>query len=243
MYKVVIIDDEERARLNITKVLELHDDIKIIGEADNCKDAYDIILVNKPDIVFLDIKMPQEDGFSLLDYLTKLGINNLTIIFLTAYDEFAIKAIKYGVFDYLLKPVDTEALKETLNRYRAKQNHANVDGMRKLMEILDMGNKIKFITNTGYVYFLPRDIMYVCADGSYSKVFTTDKNFHQICRSLKEIEAQLTAWEFIRVHKSYLINKQHLIAYNKIKRSCTLKKDSISIDIPVSFRNAKNISF
>ncbi len=243
MYKVVIIDDEEKARRNITKVLELHDDIQIIGEADNCKDAYDIILVSKPDIIFLDIKMPQEDGFSLLDDLTKLGINDLAIIFLTAYDEFAIKAIKYGVFDYLLKPVDPEALKETLNRYRAKQNHANVDGMRKLMEMLDMGKKIKFITNTGYVYFLPRDIMYVIADGSYSKVYITDKNFHQICRSLKEIEEQLITWEFIRVHKSYLINKQYLTSYNKMKRCCTLTKDGISITIPVSFRNAKNISF
>lgn len=243
MYKVVIVDDEAKARQNISKALVTHDDIQIIGEADNYKDAYEIILASKPDIVFLDIKMPQEDGFALLDDLLKLGIGGLTIIFLTAYDEFAIKAIKYGVFDYLLKPVDPEDLKKTLDRYRAKKNNNNEDGMRKLMEMLDMGNKIKFITSTGYVYFLPRDIMYVCADGCYSKVFITDQNFHQVCRSLKEIEEQLMPWGFIRVHKSYLINKQHLIAYNKIKRSCTLKKDSISIDIPVSFRNAKNISF
>jgi len=243
MYKVIIVDDEEKARRNVSKVLDMHDDIQIIGEADNGIGAYDIILARKPDIVFLDIKMPQEDGFSLLDDLFKLGVNDLTIIFLTAYDEFAIKAIKYGVFDYLLKPVDPDDLKKTLDRFRAKKNHTTEEGMRKLMEMLDMGSKIKFITSTGYAYFQPRDIMYVCADGSYSKVFLSGQNFHQICRSLKDSEEQLLPWGFIRVHKSYLINKQYLTAYNKLKRFCTLTKDGFSIDLPVSIRNAKNISF
>ncbi|HOY33452.1 MAG TPA: response regulator, partial [Bacteroidales bacterium] len=159
MHKVLIVDDEPKARQNIINSLKVHEDFIIVAEADNCDDAFKKILTEKPDIVFLDINMPQEDGFDLLDLLSKLGIENLSIIFLTAYNEYAIKAIKQGVFDYLLKPVDPEELKKTLDRYRLKKTNSFGEGAQRLKEYFRQGNKIKFNTNKGYIYFLPCDII------------------------------------------------------------------------------------
>jgi two-component system, LytTR family, response regulator len=242
MYKVLIVDDESMARRNLANVLRQHHDFVIAAEADNAGDALKLFLSEKPDLVFLDIKMPQADGFSLLDNLAKLGISNTAIIFLTAFDEFALKAIKYAVFDYLLKPVDPEELEKTLNRFRAKKVHDNGAGLSKLKEMLDVGNKIKFSTKTGYIFLSTKQILYVKAEGSYSNVYDTDNQPHLVSRNLKELEDQLDTATFIRVHKSYLISKHYLISYDKKNRSCILTKENSKVTIPVSFRYAKNIS-
>ena len=158
MYKVLIVDDEEKARKNLRNVLVNHKDFVVSAEAENGKEALDRILSEHPDLVFLDVKMPQEDGFALLDNLLKLGIQNMTIVFLTAYDEFALKAIKYAVFDYLLKPVDPDEFGKTLNKFRANKVHDTGSGLVKLKELLDNTNKIRFNTKTGYIFLLPRQI-------------------------------------------------------------------------------------
>lgn len=243
MYKVLIVDDEEKARQNIANVLKLHKDFVIIGEAGNCEDAYNVILSEKPDIVFLDIKMPVADGFLLLDKLVKIGIiHELSVVFLTAYDEYALKAIKYGAMDYLLKPVDPVELKETLDRFKARKMHLTDDGLQKLYEMMNLNNKVKFTTQSGFVYLAVRDIIYVQADGSYSKIFESDSKFHHVSRNLKEIEKQLVSATFIRVHKSYLVNKEYITSYDKKSRNCTLTKNGFIINIPVSYRYVKHIS-
>jgi two-component system, LytTR family, response regulator len=243
MYKVLIVDDEEKARKNLRNVLVNHKDFTVSAEAENGKEALDRILSEQPDLVFLDVKMPQEDGFALLDNLLKLGIQNMAIVFLTAYDEFALKAIKYAVFDYILKPVDPEELEKTLNKFRAKKIFDNASGIVRLKEMLDSTNKIRFSTRTGYIFLLPRQIVYIKADGSYSKVHDTENKMYMVSRNLKEIEELIGTDTFIRVHKSYLINKQYLEAYIKDKRICLLKFGTEKIEIPVSFRYTRNISF
>jgi two-component system, LytTR family, response regulator len=242
MFKALIVDDESKARRNLANVLQSHTDFVIAAEADNTDDALKLLLSEKPDLVFLDIKMPQADGFSFLDNLIKLGVSNTAVIFLTAFDEYALKAIKYAVFDYLLKPVDPEELEKTLNRFRARKVQDTDTGLAKLREMLDIGNKIKFITRNGYIFLSSKQILYIKGEGSYSNVFDTDNQTHLVSRNLKEMEDQLDPATFIRVHKSYLISKHYLASYDKKNRSCTLVKENVTVTIPVSFRYAKNIS-
>jgi len=242
-FKAVIVDDEEKARRNLVHALNDHDDIAVIAEADNAKAGCSIIINTDPNIVFLDIKMPQQDGFAMLDDLAKAGIKDFMIVFVTAYDEFALKALKYGAFDYLLKPVDPDELSATLNKLRVRAS--NEKGLRidELKKIMETSRKIQFSTGKGYVYFSIDQIVLIEAEGSYSTIHTIDNQKYTVCKNLKANEEYIASDNFIRIHQSYLINRQYLFSFDKNKRLCRLVFPAGSKDIPVSHRYTKNISF
>lgn len=242
IYPVIIVDDEDRARKNLANLLAEHSDMQIVAEASNANEAIKLISEHQPDIVFLDIKMPETDGFGILDALQKKQLCDFEIIFLTAYENYAIKAIKYAAFDYLLKPIDPDELNTALNNFRIKQNKANNLNIEALKEIFNPCPKLRVPVKNGIEFINPNEILYVEGDGAYSTIYTTNSAKLMACRNLKNIEEELQQFNFIRVHKAYLINKSYLSAFNKLKGECTLSFFGKTKNIPVSQRMTKNIN-
>ncbi len=242
MIKTVIIDDEKHAITNISTMLQKFDDVKIEFATTNPDEAIDYLVKNSPDLVFLDIKMPGQTGFDVLDKLKNLGVNSFDIVFLTAYDEFAIKAIKYSAFDYLLKPVDKQELQETINKYLAKKDSPKPHDYSQLLDLLQTDTKLKINTANGFEFLNRDDIAFANGDGNYTELMLTNKEKRVVSKTLKDLTNDLDERNFIRVHKSYLVNKKYITEYNRKNRICVLKCNLNEFLIPVSTRLAKNLA-
>ncbi|MEK7724791.1 MAG: LytTR family DNA-binding domain-containing protein, partial [Acidobacteriota bacterium] len=199
--KAIIIDDERLARRELSSLLSKFPEILIIGEGENLTEAIDLIEKNKPDVVFLDIQLQNENGFDLLEKVEK----NFKLIFVTAFDEFAIRAFEINAIDYLLKPVNPKRLTKTIERLlEAEEKTENI--WRKLEYedrlFIEIGQRSNFLKiNT---------IKCVCADGDYTHIFTTDGKRHLVTKSLKEWEERLPEKYFVRIHRSTIINLEFI---------------------------------
>ena len=232
MLKVVIVDDEPKAIQSLSWELSNFDDsVEIIQTFTEAEKAIKYLNTNELDCLFLDIEMPTMDGFKLLE---KLENRNFAVVITTAYNEYAIKALKNSAIDYLLKPVDSDDLEETIER--VKKHNAN-NSSEKFEKILTSFNE-KFnrrkitISTDGKLIFLEADeIIFVESDGNYCSIHTTMSKKIVVTKKLKEINELLPDDHFFRIHNSFVIN------LNKIKEF--LKSDGYVIlegnhKIPVS---------
>ena len=242
VYKVITVDDEESSHISLGFILAEYSDMEIIANIYTADEAIRKICELKPDIVFLDIKLPSMDGFAILDVIQKKQAIDFEVIILTGWDNYALKAIKYDAFDYLLKPIDPEELKEVLDKFRKKrlEEKPSLNNQRK--EILDPCQKIRISNANEYRYINPDDILYIEGDGSYSDFYliNSDKKITS-CNNLKYYEEQLAACNFIRIHKSCIINKKYLTTYNRKTKICTLEYNKDKKDFQVSQRMEKNL--
>lgn len=234
MLRAVIVDDEPKAIQGLSWELStFENDIEIIETFTVAEKAIKFINDNSIDCLFLDIEMPTMDGFQLLE---KLENKDFAIIITTAYNEYAIKALKNQAIDYLLKPIDSDDLEETIGR--VKQHYKKNNNTEKVEKILSSFNK-KFnrrkitINTDGKLVFLSEDeILFVESDGNYSTIYTTGTNKKiVVTKKLKEINLLLPEDHFFRIHNSFIIN------LNKIKEF--LKSDGYVVlennhKIPVS---------
>jgi two-component system LytT family response regulator len=202
--KALIIDDERLARTELKHLLETHSSkIEVIGEASNGSEGIKLIKKQSPDVIFLDIQMPEMDGFQMLKKLEEIP----KVIFVTAYDEHAIEAFKVNALDYLLKPVDPEQLKvaiEKLNSQNEEEFESNVIDSRKDRK-LNVEDRI-FIKD-GEKCFFPKlsDVRYFESHGNYIKVYFLEKR-PMILRSLNSLEERLDENDFFRANRKYIIN-------------------------------------
>ena len=240
MVKALIVDDESKARKSLAILLSQLGNVEVVSEASNGKEALSMIPLHKPNIVFLDVKMPVMGGFEVLDELNKMNLNNFHTVFLTAYDEFALKAIKYGAFDYLLKPVDAEELKKTIEK-AVKVLYKDANYLLINQEGSYQEKKIRLATTTGYDFVSPEEIVYVKGDGNYSYLHTASNQTYSMAKTIKDLHQIVGCELFIRVHKTYLINKKYLSCYNKNDRYCVLKVNDREYKFPVSTRQARNL--
>ncbi|MGQ3677534.1 MULTISPECIES: LytR/AlgR family response regulator transcription factor [Tenacibaculum] len=234
MLRAVIVDDEPKAIQGLSwELSSFGSDIEIIETFTVAEKAIKFINENSIDCLFLDIEMPTMDGFQLLE---KIEDKDFAIIITTAYNEYAIKALKNQAIDYLLKPIDSDDLEETIGR--VKQHYKKNNNTEKVEKILSSFNK-KFnrrkitINTDGKLVFLSQDeILFVESDGNYSTIYTTGANKKiVVTKKLKEINLLLPEDHFFRIHNSYIIN------LNKIKEF--LKSDGYVVlennhKIPVS---------
>ncbi len=197
----IIIDDERLARRELRSLLAEFTEILILGEAENLSEAVNLIQINKPDVVFLDIQLASENGFDLLDKVEK----DFKLIFVTAFDEFAIRAFEINALDYLLKPVNPERLAKTLERL-LETDEKNDSGWRKLEYedrlFLELGERSRFLKVS--------TIKCICADGDYTQVFTDDGKKHLVTKPLKEWEDRLPEKYFVRIHRSSIVNLEFI---------------------------------
>jgi two-component system LytT family response regulator len=210
MIKAVIIDDEPLAIESLEWEIEnFNQDVKVIETFTNPKDAVSGINYLKPDLVFLDIEMPEIDGFQLLQLL---DYKNFDLIITTAYNQYAIQAFKANAIDYLLKPVDPDdlirAIEKVKNRQHTNSTTQNIETiLNKLVKTnSERQKKVPLSLNHKIVLVEPNEILYCKSDGSYTIVFLKNGEEHLISKSIKYIEELLPTNIFIRVHKSYIIN-------------------------------------
>jgi len=228
---VVVVDDEEEARNILERQLMSFDDIKIIGKASGADPALDIIMNQSPDILFLDIQMPGKDGFTLVEDLRRYLVNT-TVIFVTAYSQYAIHALKVAAFDYLLKPVVFEELKEILYRYRTEKRMESAGKkIDHLIETLNAVNKLKFNTRSGYILVAPHNIIYCEADVNYSWLHMGKDRKEIVTVNIGKIEEILADYNFYRVSRSVLINIAYLTEVDRKSRTCLLTKNNESFPI------------
>lgn len=217
MIRAIIIEDEEDSRAILTALLKNYcQGIEVIATAENVREGVNLIKLLVPDLVFLDIEMPFENGFQLFKYFEEV---NFDVIFTTAYDEYALKAFRFAALDYLLKPIDLEVLREAITRVNKKEAQSDYNNIRiKTLEYnLDNNfQKIALPISNGLVFIEINEIVYLEADNNYTMVYTTDGK-HLVSRTLREYEMILNEAGFFRINRSNVINMKFLKSYIKNK--------------------------
>ncbi len=217
MISTIIIDDEPKGRLALRQKLTTYcSNVHIAAEAANGKEALELIQRHHPQLIFLDIEMPVMSGFEMLNELKE---KNFHIIFTTAYDQYAIKAIKYAAFDYLLKPVDIEELKTAVNKIESIHNN----NLSKQVELMQQNirqpkknfNKLAIPALDGLHFFDLSSIVHLEAQSNYTIIYFSDHPKITASKTLKDFEELLPADIFFRIHNSHIINLQFIKRYIK----------------------------
>ncbi len=232
MLRTIIVEDEQHCTNRLLKLLEHHSGlIKVIGHFETIDLAKQAIEQLRPDLVFLDILLRDRNAFDLLKTIDKI---NFKIIFITAYDKYAIKAIKFSAFDYLLKPIDKEELNEALQRL--KTEIITSDSTEKINVLIqntvESNNKKLTIATEKEIFYLSiKDIVHCKADGSYTHFFLADSKHIIASKTLKYFDELLEDLSFFRVHQSHLINLKHIVRYEKGNNAVIVMKNGNSIPI------------
>ena len=235
MLKIVIIDDEKNALEALEwKLNKYIENISILACQSPIK-GIETINTTKPDLVFLDIQMPEMDGFSLLENVAYKGFQ---LIFTTAHDEFALKAIKVSALDYLLKPVDKDELITAVEKATATSSVALENKLQNLLSSLNKQTHKINISADGKIYLLEQDdVVMLKSDKSYTTIYLKDKSKIVVSKTLKEVEKKFDFHQFYRVHNSYLINTNHVKEYLKSFGGELIMSNGLTASIS---RNKKN---
>lgn len=217
MISAIIIDDEARGRFALQqKLADYCPTIALLGEAASGQEGIDLIKKVHPQIVFLDIEMPGMDGFEMLK---RLPGHDFHIIFTTAYDHYAIKAIRFAAFDYLLKPVDIEELRFAVARIAAapveEQTQKKLEVLKENLSGRPRLNKIAIPTLDGLLFFDIDSLIHLEAQSNYTRIHFSGHNPLLASRTLKDFEDLLPADMFFRTHHSHLVNLQYIKRYIK----------------------------
>ena len=200
--KAIIVDDERLARVNMKKLLEPHPEIEIVGEAGSCNSALELINIHQPELIFLDIQLSGETGFDLLELID----NSIKIIFVTAYDEFAIRAFEVNAIDYLLKPVNPARLKESIERVINREKEKKSDA--KCYEYSD--SIYVRLNNYASRFIKISSITFIEPVGNYSKIVTIEGKHCLVLKTLKQWQEELPDNNFVRIHRSSIVNIEHV---------------------------------
>ncbi|SNR15173.1 LytR/AlgR family response regulator transcription factor [Tenacibaculum jejuense] len=229
--KAILVDDELNARENLRYLL--HDfcsEVTVVSEASNIDDAVRLIEKEKPDLVFLDIEMPEKNGFQIFNEFDKIDFQ---VIFVTAYDHYAIKAFQVAAIDYLLKPIDISLLQNAVKKaiFRIEQNTKD-SRIKILQENRKSLQKIAIPYKNDYAIIAIEDIICIQADRMYAIIHTIKNRTYVASKKLNYYENLFQEEEaFVRVHRSWMVNTNHILIYSKRERQLKLTNEKL---IPVS---------
>ncbi|MGB5555511.1 MAG: LytTR family DNA-binding domain-containing protein [Flavobacteriaceae bacterium] len=233
MIDVVIVDDEMKALQSLSwELTNLSSEIKVMASFTDPFEALAYLETNTPDCLFLDIEMPTMDGFQ---FIKKLKNKDFPVVITTAYNQYAIKALKNEAIDYLLKPIDSDDLKETI--VKIKKHNAKNFTSERLEKILlnfnsnSLDKKIMFNTDGKLLFLESEEILYAESDGNYSTIFLVDGQKIVLTKKLKEVNEMLPSDSFFRIHNSYIINLNKIKEFLKTDGYVVLKSNH---KIPVS---------
>ena len=238
MLKCVIVEDETPSINTLISIIQkyLSDQLCIEGIAENAQDGYELILKAKPEIVFLDIEMPHQTGFEMLEMFEEI---NFQVIFTTGFDHYAISAIKFSALDYLLKPISIEELKESVKKaYERIDMQYNTQLIQNVLNTAksphDDENKIALSLNNEIEMVKVKEIVYCRANQDYTYVNLTNGKKVLVSKNIKHFEQLLSNYKFFRTHHSYLVNKIHIKKYLKGEGGVIITE--FDQEIPVSRR-------
>ncbi len=241
MMNVLIIDDEINSIELISNLLTFSEkEIKIIGAANSVEMGYQAIKNTKPDLVFLDVQMQDGTGFDLLNRLEGFSFK---VIFITAHEQYAIKAFKYSAIDYLLKPLSPIDFMLALNKVEEKISNEDMRLQLRTLshnisEPLNQNKKIVLKTLDKIYAVQTSDIIRMESEGSYTTIFLNDGKKVIVSKLIKDFEEMLSENGFIRVHQSHLINVNYLFCYEKSDHMIIMKDES---SVPVSTRKKEHV--
>lgn len=230
MIRTLIIDDEEDACDNLESLLKIIDaPVHILKKIHDVPTAIESINTLKPDLLFLDIKLPTGNGFSILE---KVHHKNAHIVFITAYDEFALKAFKYAAINYILKPINIADLRESIERVKSRlfktDDHLKINTLIENQHLVDKTKKIVISTEHGHQLLELEQIVRLQSDGSYTHFYMNDGKKHTSSKILKFYADIISTTHFYRISRSHLINLEYVMLYNKgLKATVTLKDQTI----------------
>lgn len=233
MYRVAIVEDDLDQQELVTRLLKKSGDFEVLGAAGNLKAGVELLTKAQPDLVILDVLLPPNNCFELLNALTSIPFK---IIFTTSHDEYAIRAFRLSAVDYLLKPLDPAEFAIALEKFRtlmdSEDQSTRIRNMLSNMRTVDAGQeRVALPTLTGFLYLPIKDIVRCESDNTYTTVFTTDKKQKVISRTLKECEAQLQGLDFFRIHNSHLVNLRHVQEYLKGEGGMVRMTDGSTLDV------------
>jgi len=233
--KALIVDDEFNCRNNLELLInDFCEGVEVVGQAESAAEARKLIKELNPDLVFLDIAMPEEDGFSLLRSIDK---RDFAVIFTTAHNEYALKAFKENAIDYLEKPINIDDLVNSIEKAKhlvespGEQDEALNEIIQKALRMNDSA-KISIPTRDGYVIVDEKEIVHLEASDNYTMIFLTSGRKHLSSKNIKVYEENLDHDRFFRTHKSHIINmKEHLKEFSRSNGNVALLTDGKAVPI------------
>jgi two-component system LytT family response regulator len=229
MIKAIVVDDEARSRQTMLNLLKENcPEVEVLALCDSVAMALQEIPKLHPDLVFLDVEMPHQNGFSLLEQLSEI---NFDVVFTTAHSH---HAIKFSAIDYLLKPIDIEELKAAVDKIAAKKTHTknpNVDFFLQHSKDPQQFDKIALPATDGFIFVHLNEIIRCEAAGSYTMFYFDNRESMLICKNLKEYEELLVDYNFFRIHHSHLVNIAAIQRYVRGDGGHVVMKDGSSIEV------------
>jgi two-component system LytT family response regulator len=232
--KVIIIDDQSSSRSSLRQKLNVHcPDVEVIAECENGEEGIKTIEHAEPDIVFLDVEMPRMNGFTMLQQLSK---RNFEVIFTTAYDHYAIRAIRFSALDYLVKPIEVEELKASVETVRQKRNRPA--GNQRIETLLynlvnerNLNTRLAIPSQEGLQFIELHDIIYLQAESNYTIIHLQSEPKIVVSKTLKDFEELLPPAVFLRIHHSYIINKNRITKYIKGEGGQVVMNNGQTLDV------------
>lgn len=231
--RAILIDDELSSLQNLRQKLdEFCPELQVVAMAQKPEEAMLLIRHHKPDVVFLDIEMPKMSGFRMLD---ELGTYDFEIIFTTAYNHYAIDAIRISAFDYLMKPIaikDLQVAVDRLGKTRQTQTKEKIDILKTSMnDKKSQDDKIAIPTSEGLEFIPIKNILHIESSSNYSKIYFRETKAIVVTKLLKDFEDMLVPYRFYRIHNSHLINLNYIQKYVKSQGGQVIMQDGTTIDV------------
>lgn len=238
--RILLVDDEPEAIELLTYMLAGNKAVRIVGAAANVDQALRLMREVQPHLVLLDIQMPEKDGFHFIEEVHRSG-RVPGIIFVTAFEHYAIQAIRNSVFDYILKPVHQNELDGAIERFRISKNQLQQHDLQLLVEAMQgrKPSRIKLNTRSGYVLIDPEDVVYCQADGSYTHLHLSRGHSEIITQNLGAIEEILGGNAFFRAGRSYILNLNYLTRVDRKNCICHMEYSGASCAIKIPFQKIK----
>lgn len=237
--KAIIIEDEINVRKGLRQIITAFcDDVEIVGEAGSIKEAKALLQITNCSLVFLDIELPDGSGIEFLQSYTN---RNFQVIFVTAYNQYAITAFRLSAIDYLLKPINPEHLMEAVEKAKWRQNQFLQERNLQLLfqNLTQKEGKIILKDFESMHVVKIKDIIYCAADGGYTRFILKNQKEIMTSITLKEYEKMLHQWGFVRSHHSYLVNYNHILRFNKSEGGVLVLAEGHQV--PVSSRKKENL--
>jgi len=227
-YTAIIIDDEKDARNSLqTRINKYFKEFNVLACLPSAKDGITAIKELKPDLVFLDIEMPKANGFTVLDAFTN---PEFEVIFITAHENYTLKAIKVNTLDYLLKPVDQEELEKAIIKFKKKISKTKKE-IKLFSTDENQNHKLLIPCSYGFDFITIKDIIYCKADRNYTNIKLINNEEKTISKTIKEFEKQLSEHHFIRIHQSFLINFNHVSSYRKSRGGSVIMSNNDELSV------------
>jgi len=237
--KTIIVDDEAKARRILAELLKDYcPEVELVDTAEDVLSGVKAIQSHKPDLVFLDIEMPNYSGFKLVEYFDDVDFD---IVFTTAYEQYAIKAFKVRAQGYLLKPVDIDDLTAVVQKVLQQRNEeVNTNDSSPEEEPSNTGGRMQFPAPNGIVYLKDEEIYYIESEGRYSNIYDKDGAKLVTTKPLKDLESMLSTSSFIRVHRSYIINLAYIKHYARGRDSHVILENDQRVDVGKHYKDDLN---